>query len=192
MNVHFKMAALLSTVSTAALLLLLAAPAAAEVFHSKQSAFAAAFPTGAEVEQVNVFLSDEDAAWIKSHAGVEWPGRLANVYVARKDGKPVAYGYFDTHKVRTLDETVLLVVRPDGHLEQVVQVAFHEPAEYRAPGRWLDQFRDRVLDARLSLKADIDGLSGATLTARAVTASVRAVLALHQRKFGASPSDTKG
>lgn len=190
MNVHFKMLALLTSAPLIALLW--AAPAAAEVFHSKQSAFAAAFPAGAAVEQVNVFLDDDDAAWIKAHAGVAWPGRLANVYVARKDGQPVAYGYFDTHKVRTLDETVLLVVRPDGHLERVVQVAFHEPAEYRAPGRWLAQFRDRALDPKLSLKADIDGLSGATLTARALTASVRAVLALHHRKFGASHADTKG
>ncbi|MEX0890721.1 MAG: FMN-binding protein, partial [Gemmatimonadota bacterium] len=49
-----------------------------------------------------------------------------------------------------------------------------------APDGWLAQFLDRRLDGRLSTKADIVNMTGATLTSRAVTDAVRRVLALHQ------------
>jgi hypothetical protein len=160
---------------------LMPALASAGVLHSKQSAFEAAFPAGAEVVQTNLYLTAEDAAFISAQSGMPWAQRLANVYVAKVAGKVVAYGYFDTHRVRTLNQTVLVVVRPDGQLHRVLQVAFHEPAEYQAPARWLAQFMGRSLDANLSLKTGIDGLSGATLTARSLTVHVRATLALHQR-----------
>ena len=163
-------------------------PASAKVFHSKQSAFAEAFPKGTTIEQKNLYLDAKDLAFIRAQSGVPWQKRLANVYLATLNDQVVAYGYFDTHRVRTLDETILVIVRPDGHLDRVLQIAFHEPAEYRAPARWLDQFVGRELDAKLSMRGDIDGLSGATLTARSLTAHIRATLALHQRKISSTLS----
>lgn len=166
-----------------ALGLMICAPlsAGARVFFSKVGAFEEAFP-GAKVQQVNLFLDDADAAFIRANSGVEWKGRLANMYVARKGEKIVGYGYIDTHKVRTLGETVLYVLDAEGRIGKIMQLAFHEPAEYQAPSHFLAQFVGRALSPKLSLKGEIDGLSGATLTSRALTSRARAILALHQRK----------
>ncbi len=155
--------------------------ASAKVFFSKSGAFESAFP-GADIKAVNLYLDDGDAAFIRSKSGVVWKGRLANLYVARKAEQVVGYGYIDTHKVRSLNETVLVVLDASGQINKVMQLAFHEPAEYQAPGRWLAQFAGKTLSPSLSLNGEIDGLSGATLTSRALTSRVRAILALHQRK----------
>jgi hypothetical protein len=58
-------------------------------------------------------------------------------------------------------------------------LAFHEPAEYLPPARWLAQFDARGLDDELSLRRGIAGIAGSTMTASAITAAVRRVLAIH-------------
>ena len=62
---------------------------------------------------------------------------------------------------------------------QVVVLAFLEPPEYQARPVWLEQFTARRLDDELSLKRGVRWVTGATLSARAVTAAVRRVLAIH-------------
>lgn len=168
-----------------ALSVLAVAPATAKVFFSKKSALAEAFPGADAVDQVNLFLSAADAEAITASAGTPWPNRLTNAYVGRKGGAVLGYAFIDTHRVRSLDETLMIVVRPEGTIERVLMLAFHEPAEYLPSGRWMAQFIGRALDRSMSMRTgEIDGISGATLTARAVTASVRRVLALHARKVG--------
>ena len=74
----------------------------------------------------------------------------------------------------------MIVVDPRGHVERVETVSFREPPEYEAPEGWLAQFLGRPLDDELSLRGDIAPMTGATLTANAVTHAVRRTLALHQ------------
>jgi hypothetical protein len=62
----------------------------------------------------------------------------------------------------------------------VEAVAFREPAEYMAKEAWVRQFEGKGLDSQLSLKGEIHPLSGATLTAHAMTDAARRCLALHQ------------
>lgn len=163
--------------------------AQAKVFFSKQGALDEVFAGADEVTQQNLFLSEADAAAIGKAAGTPWSSRLASVHVGRKDGAILGYAFIDTHKVRSLDETVMVVVAPDGAVQRVVVLAFHEPMEYLASPRWLAQFTGRGLDGSLSLRdGGVDGISGATLTARALTASVRRVLALHAQKVASKPT----
>ena len=89
-------------------------------------------------------------------------------------------GFFDTHRVRTLNETLLVALSPEGRVLRVEAVAFHEPAEYMAREAWVKQFGGKALDPQLSLKGGIRPLSGATLTAHAMTDAARRCLALHQ------------
>lgn len=160
--------------------------AEAKVFFSKQGALDEVFAGADEVSQHNLFLSEAEAVAIGKAAGTPWSSRLASVHVGKKAGAVVGYAFIDTHEVRSLDETLMVVVAPDGSVQRVVVLAFHEPMEYLASPRWLAQFTGRTLDASLSLRAGgVDGISGATLTARSVTASVRRVLALHAEKLTA-------
>jgi len=144
-----------------------------------QEALALAFP-GAQFVRKEHALTETQADRVKTLAEVEVTGRWIVVYEARKDGHLVGMGFFDTHRVRTLNETLLVAVSPEGRILRVEAVSFREPAEYMAREAWVRQFEGRKLDGQLGLKAAIRPLSGATLTAHAMTDAARRCLALQQ------------
>ncbi|WP_243318865.1 FMN-binding protein [Geothrix paludis] len=144
-----------------------------------QEALALAFP-GAQLARKEFVLSEPQAARAKALAQVEVPGRWLVAYEARRNGTLVGVGFFDTHRVRTLNETLLVAISPEGRVLRVEAVTFHEPAEYMAKEAWVRQFEGKGLDPQLTLKGAIRPLSGATLTANAMTDAARRCLALHQ------------
>jgi hypothetical protein len=160
-------------------LLLLAAPAVAKVFLTLDEALKLAFP-GAAVERRTAYLKADEVKRAQSLAGVEVPSALWTCYVATRDGKPAGTAYFDNHRVRTLPETLMVVVGPDGKVARIEVLAFNEPEEYLPRGAWYGQFTGKGLDAELSLERGVRPVAGATLTARATTAAVRRVLAVHR------------
>lgn len=147
---------------------------------SQDQALALAF-SGADVERRTAYLDDDQLEEARRLAGgrVEIESTIVTHYIAHRAGNPVGVAYFDAHRVRTLQQVLMIVVEPDGSIGRVETVSFREPPEYEAPGRWLDLFDGRVLDDRLSTRGQIPNMTGATLTSNAVTAAVRRVLALH-------------
>lgn len=156
------------------------APAAAQVFMTQQEALGLAF-ADAEVERRTAFLSEEELGRAGALAGedVEVEQRVVNHYVATRECRPVGVAYFDAHRVRTLEEVVMVVVTPDGRIERIEVLRFSEPPEYRVPEGWIDQLDGKGLSGELSLKGGIVNMTGATLTSRAVVGAARRVLALH-------------
>jgi hypothetical protein len=71
-------------------------------------------------------------------------------------------------------------VGADSAVARVEVLAFFEPPDYRPAPRWLARFTGRRQDVRLAPGAAVPALSGATLTARAVTESARLALAWHE------------
>ena len=100
--------------------------------------------------------------------------------MARRAGTAVGYGVIETHVVRTLPEALLVVLSPAGTIDRVLMLAFYEPPEYRPPDRWLGQFHGRsARDARdWRVGRNVHGLTGATLTAYAVTDALRRITVL--------------
>lgn len=160
--------------------ILLTTAVAGKVLLTQEEALRLAFP-GATVERRTVFLTQaqQRAAQRLSGDG-ELPGALVAYYVGSKDGREVGTAYFDTHLVRTLPETVMVVVDPEGRIAKVEVLSFSEPDEYRPREAWYAQFSGRPLDDELSMKRAIRPVTGATLTARATTEAARRVLALHR------------
>lgn len=167
---------------TAALLILLLAwtgAASAKVFVTVDEALRLAFP-GCEVVRRTAWLTPEQVRQARDLSGVEVPSALAAYHEARRNGQLVGTAWFDTHRVRTLPETLLIVVDPQGRVSRLEVISFREPEEYMPRDAWYGQFKGRRLDRDLALKTGIHPVSGATLTARATTSAVRRVLALHQ------------
>ncbi|HEV8631116.1 MAG TPA: FMN-binding protein [Thermoanaerobaculia bacterium] len=159
--------------------LTLAAPAGGRVLLSQQDALALAFP-GCDVQRATVYLSAAQVERAGRLAGEPVRSALVPTYAARCGGKPAGTAYFDAHPVRTLPETVMVVVSADGRVRRVEVLSFDEPADYLPRHPWYDQFEGRALDSELRLKRGIRPVTGASLTARATTGAVRRVLALHQ------------
>lgn len=161
---------------------LVAAGAHAAVFLTQDKALELAFGPGATVERATAFLTQAqvDRARASAGPGVEIASALVTRYIGRDSGgRVVATAYFDTHRVRTLQETMMIVVDPAGRVARVEILAFGEPPEYLPKRGWLDQFKGRLLDDELSVKRGVRGITGATLSSQAATDAVRRVLAIH-------------
>jgi hypothetical protein len=166
-------------------------PAAAGVFHSKESALRLAFGEVDSVITRSIVLDDHETARIEQLARTNLPSRLVNAYVGYRGGAVVATAFIETHRVRSLPETLLVVVGPDGRNRGVHLLAFHEPPEYQPTVAWLGQFTDRPLTDELALRRGVAGIAGSTLTAVAVTACVRRVMAIHEVCLAPSVAGTE-
>ena len=151
---------------------------------TQQEALSLAFP-GAQITRKEHFLTEAQAKQIQEQAGTALSGLWQVAYEAHKEGKLVGVAFFDTHRVRTLNETAMIAVSAEGKILRVEVVAFKEPEEYRAKEAWVHQLEGKGLDPELSLKRGIRPLAGATLTANALTDASRRGLALFLFLYGA-------
>lgn len=146
---------------------------------TQEDALSSAFPKGTRIERQSIFLKPAQLERIRELSGQDVERELIIRYVGRKGEKVVGYAYFDAHRVRTLPETIMVVIDTDGSIRQIEILSFSEPFEYLPKRRWLDQFLGRPLTDELSLNRAIRPISGATLSGRAVTSSSRKMLAIH-------------
>ena len=171
--------------ASAALATLLAGAGAtlfARVFLTQEEALRLAFP-GAAVAHRTAFLTPAQQKEAQKLSGdQDLPAALVNLYVATspRDGHEVGTAYFDTHLVRTMPETIMVVVDPSDAIARIEVLSFSEPEEYLPRPRFYEQFAGKPLTDELSTKRGIHPVTGATLTVRATTDAARRVLALHR------------
>jgi hypothetical protein len=154
--------------------------AAAVVLHSRSELAQLAFPDSDRVEPRDVFLSQEQRVRIEKLAGASLDTSFLTLYVGYRGEEITGYSLLDTHLVRTLTETLLIVLDASGALSATYLMAFHEPMEYRPSERWLALLENRHLSDDLRVGRAIAGITGATLSARAVVAGVRRALAVYE------------
>jgi len=157
-----------------------------KVLLSQSEALKLAFPPGTVIERKSAFLSPADLERARSLSGSAVPGAIVTYYIGTKDGREVGTVFFDTHVVRTLQETILMEVDPAGAISRIEVLSFSEPDDYLPRPHWYEQFTGQRLGDELSLKRAIRPVTGATLTARATTDAARRVLALHALIRGAA------
>ena len=152
--------------------------ALAETFLTTAEALALAFP-GCQVERTTLYLTEEQRTRATQLAGSEIDTRVLHPYSSDCEGSPKGTAYFDVHRVRTLPETLMVVISPDDQVTLIEILRFDEPQDYIPRKPWYQQFDQRSLDSELALKRAIRPVTGATLTAQATTEAVRRLLALH-------------
>jgi hypothetical protein len=154
--------------------------ARAVVYESQREALERTFPDADRIERRSFVLTDAQAAEISRLSRAPLESKLVAVHSAWRGDILLGHALIDVHTVRTLPEALLIVLSPERQVVDVRVLAFHEPTDYQPAERWYRQFSGRSLDARLQLMAGIDAISGATLSARAATRSVRRALAVQQ------------
>lgn len=154
----------------------------AKVFLSREDAMEKTFGQNAQYKRETIFPTPAQITEARGLAGtgVALSGAPLTRYVSTREGEVAGFAYLDSHKVRTLRQTVMVFVTTTGTLDTIEILTFGEPEEYMARKIWLAQFPDRRLNDELNIGRKIHGMSGATLTAHAVTDAARRVLALHK------------
>jgi len=150
----------------------------ASVLITVEEALELAFPD-VEITRETVFLTDDQIRIAAATSELEIEDAMVTRFIARSDGRIVGFAYLDTHRVRTLPETLLVVLDRGGKVRRVEVAAFREPLDYKPGDSWYRQFDGEELNRDLSLDRNIRPITGATLTARATTDAVRRLLAIH-------------
>jgi hypothetical protein len=160
--------------------LLAASPVHGRVLLTQKDALALAFPAGSKVERKTAYLTVEQSVTAEKAAGTKIDAKIWTYYVGTSSSGAAGTAYFESHKVRTMNEAFMVVVNPDGTVRFIEILSFAEPDEYLAPEKWLGQFSGKALDDDLVLRRGLRNITGASLTSDAVTRGVRRVLAVHK------------
>lgn len=159
-------------------------PVLAIAFRKPEEAIKRTFQE-AKIEIRNIILTPEQVAVIERLSGIKQKERLVSFYEAKKDNEILGYGFIDVHILRTKPTTVLYVISPDGKIDRLEILSFHEPLEYLPRENWLNLFKRKSIDnALIRHRRDIDSITGATITAKTVTDNTRKVLAIWKVVFG--------
>ena len=164
---------------TILLLLAVAMPGFAKIFYSKNEAMVLAFGETAQVETLSLFPDDQQMASIEKEAKVKLDSGMFTFYIGKEKDKILGYAAIETITVRTKPETLMIVLSPEGEVQNVFTLALHEPPEYQPPERWFEQLKHKPLP-ELDFSKGVQGVSGATLSTRAAVNSVRKMLAIYQ------------
>lgn len=153
---------------------------AGNVYMKKDTALEAAFPDAARVERKTLYFGEDDIERLEQRARQKVDSALYTVYIGYDaQGDALGYAFIDTREVRTKPATYMVVLDPGGEVRETRILAWMEPPEYEPNSRWLAQFTGQTAGARLKPGDDVDGISGATLSTRMLSAGVRLVLAVH-------------
>lgn len=154
----------------------------AKVLLSVDEALALAFP-GCTIQRETVYLTTAELETARQLAGTELASAVVFPYRARRpdaEGKPCGTAYLDTHRVRTLAETVMVAIGAEGEILRVEALSFDEPLDYLPRDEWYAQYTGRELTPETELGRGLRPVTGATLTARATTDAARRALALER------------
>ncbi|HET7290811.1 MAG TPA: FMN-binding protein [Vicinamibacteria bacterium] len=171
------------------LALLATAPAPAirgEVLMTEKAAVERAFP-GSTAQRLTLYLTKDEVAAVEQAARSKLPSPIVTAFVARRDGAVTGRAVLDTHTVRTMPETVLTVVEPDGRLRMALVLQFAEPPDYLPREGWLRTLEGKPLDDELWPGRGVRRVTGATLTVQALTEAVRRSLAIEELVLKGKP-----
>lgn len=130
------------------------------------------------VETQNIILSDAQLQQLSKASQQTIDTKLYRLYIAKNEAKTLGYGVLLNKKVRTKTAIALYLIGTDGKIKSIEIVAFNEPIEYLPTKTWLDGFDNKSAADTLRLNQDIPTVSGATLSARAITDGSRIALSL--------------
>ncbi len=155
-------------------------PSLAKIFYAKDEALKLAFPGADRVDTRTFILKDAELERAQRLAHTRIESKLFTFYIGRKNGEILGYAAIESNVVRTLPETIMVVLSPEGQVRSTVVLAFHEPPDYLPSKRWLSLFHGKGLSPELLPGREIAGILGSTLTVQAISGGVRKVLALFE------------
>lgn len=145
----------------------------AQVYLTKDEALS--IYLGEKVERKTIFLTDEQINSIQQKAKAKVESKILTYYAS-----PRGYAFFETRTIRTMPATFIVVMTPSGTVSAVEMLAFYEPEDYLPPKRWMNTFQQKTINDDLWLKRGVYNIAGATLSASAITESVRRLLATYE------------
>ncbi|MBI2500625.1 MAG: FMN-binding protein [Deltaproteobacteria bacterium] len=155
------------------------------VYLRPEEALQIIFRDSEEVVSDSTILTAPQKLELKKKLGEPLRKETWNFFIARSGGKIDGYALVDQEVGKTEPITFLTALTPDGKVKEVEVLAYREPigSEVRHKN-FLKQYREKRPESPLIVGRDIQGITGATLSARAVSRGVRRALALWETLYG--------
>ena len=149
----------------------------AEELLSVQNALAMAFPDSDSVKQRVIVASISQKEKLKGLIGKKKKSTLFRYYEGLRENGCDGYAIIDKVKGKHGSITFMVILDPELTVRRVDILQFREqrgrPVSRR---RFLSQFRGKNSSDPIRLHVDIHGVTGATISSRAVISGVRSVL----------------
>jgi hypothetical protein len=147
-----------------------------QVFYAQDEAVERAFSGAREVKRKNLVITSAQAKALseRSKATVA-PGISSYFEGIKDDGTLLGYAFIDSGVVRTHNGVFMVVMSPDGTLQDVFVLAFNEPPEYVPTEKWLGLLHGKALSEAPLAGKNVPPIMGSTLSVNAITTSVRRV-----------------
>lgn len=149
-----------------------------QVYLTKKEALAMAFPGAGSIEKERKWLSDAQKDTIAKISLLEITENRFTFYVGKKDGKPMGYLLIDHIIGKSFPITFMTVLNVDGTVRDVEIMVYREPRgwEVKYPS-FMSQFFG--MNAGSDFR-NINSITGATLSVRAITKGVKKAVSAYQ------------
>ncbi len=150
-----------------------------QVFKTQDRAIKETFAEADTVIRQTLFLDKNELNTLQEKSKCKFNSQIITYYVGKKDGQLLGYAFFEDEIVRTKKAITMVVVTPEGEIEDVEVLAFFEPEDYLPITKWFGSFLKKKLTAALWPGREVHAITGATLSVRAFTFSTRRALVLY-------------
>ncbi|GJL77768.1 MAG: hypothetical protein NPINA01_07570 [Nitrospinaceae bacterium] len=149
-----------------------------QVYLTKKQALEIAFPGADKIDKERQWLTEEQKQAIGKIALMKIRENRFTYYVGKKAGKPMGYMVIDHIIGKSFPITFMTVLNVDGTVRDVEVMVYREPRgwEVRYP-TFMSQFFGR--NAQSDFR-EINSITGATLSVRAITTGVKKAVAAYQ------------
>lgn len=155
------------------------------VFIRPADALKAIFKDSREVVMEKKSLTEEQKTALRKQLGSKSLREDWNFYIARSDAKIDGYAVIDNEIGKTEPITFLTAITPEGEVKEVEVLVFREPFGGEVHDeRFLKQYRGKTAADPVRIGQDIANISGATMSARAVSTGVKRDLAVWKIIYG--------
>lgn len=143
---------------------------------SLMNIFKTTFNNDVMVGQKDIVLNANEKKSLQAKAKATIDSNKIRFYVAKKAQKVEGYGVMIIQRIRTKKAAILYLIDRDVKIKNIEILAFHEPSEYKPYNSWKESFTGKGKGDDLKSGYDIPTISGATLSARAITNASRIAL----------------
>lgn len=145
----------------------------AKVLVSPIEAMQESFGVTCNVNKKNILLNNKQFHTLQKTAKTKLDTKIYRIYFAKNKEKICGVGILINRKVRSKNAVVLYTFEHDS-LKDMQIIAFNEPIEYLPTKSWQEQFKT---------DQNIAPITGATLSARAVSDASKIAKALYNIQF---------
>jgi Na+-translocating ferredoxin:NAD+ oxidoreductase RnfG subunit len=145
---------------------------------SLEKLFKASFSPAATIGQKIITLNAREVQALQQKAKAKFDSNKIRFYVVKNDSKLVGYGVLVTQRVRTKKASILYMISKEAKIKSIEIIQFQEPSEYKPNKNWKDIFTGKSKENDLFVGKGIPSISGATMSARAVSDASRLALSI--------------